>query len=563
MKVNSLILSKLIKYSDPIDPDFISSRRASYINPTSPQSSENKVERRSPPSPPFVSRSQSLRISQSPHHITTSEHKPASFEEKEGTEEDSERIKRKTIAERMARLGGIKFGIAPIPGTAHRPISKGLDAEQSDETGNAPEESDGGVEEEERARKDRIAARLAQIGGMRIGMMPTGIGSIPAPESRSVSCPLAENTSPPNRPSRPIPAPNQLSTVNSESASAYASDDAVKVEAEESETEEINYQDAEPEEVPPSLPSRDNRPARRRESTDTVASSSSRTYRPPVPAAPPRRSSMHAHVSEPLQGAPQRKSSYNVPQSDFVMVEQEDLETTATRTSRAPPARRAPEIPMMEDSQENISSQWELPSIPTANMDSTDAELSLSWIDDGESHLPGGDHPQPSQASVPQPKTSMLPAVSKVMTADELIAVWGRVGVQVCEVATTLFEKSKKSLIGDGTYEGFVKVVLAQVPNVADVSIDAKEYGYVVYSQNGSTVQKRASDIMPGDIIELHDAKFKGHKGLHTYQQTVGGSGEFVIGIVGEFDTKKSKIKVFQANQHVGQQVGIIRYDQN
>jgi hypothetical protein len=121
-------------------------------------------------------------------------------------------------------------------------------------------------------------------------------------------------------------------------------------------------------------------------------------------------------------------------------------------------------------------------------------------------------------------------------------------------VATTLFEKSKKALIGDGTYAGFVKAVLADVPTAAQVSIDAGEYGYLVYSQNGSVVQKRASDIMPGDIVEIHDARLKGHKGLQTYQVTVGGSGELVVGVVAEFDNKKSKIRVLQANQHVGQQ---------
>jgi len=140
------------------------------------------------------------------------------------------------------------------------------------------------------------------------------------------------------------------------------------------------------------------------------------------------------------------------------------------------------------------------------------------------------------------------------VSADDLITIWGRVGVQVCEVATALFEKSKKTLIGDGTYSGFIKAVLVDVPNSAQVSIDAGEYGYLIYSQNGSVVQKRASEIMPGDIVEVHDARFKGHKGLQTYQLSVGASGELVMGIVAEFDTKKSKIKAFQANQHVGQQ---------
>jgi hypothetical protein len=132
------------------------------------------------------------------------------------------------------------------------------------------------------------------------------------------------------------------------------------------------------------------------------------------------------------------------------------------------------------------------------------------------------------------------------------MAVWGRVGVQVCEVATTLFERSKKGLIGDGTYPGFVRAVIKEVPNAVLTS----DYGYVIYKQSGGSVQKRASDIMPGDLIELSDAKFKGHKGLQAYHQNVG-TEEPMIGVVSEFEPKKSKIKAFHANQHVGQQVSI------
>jgi hypothetical protein len=120
-----------------------------------------------------------------------------------------------------------------------------------------------------------------------------------------------------------------------------------------------------------------------------------------------------------------------------------------------------------------------------------------------------------------------------------------------------MFEKSKKTLIGDGTYTGFVQAVVATVPNAAAVPTASGEYGYVVYLQNGASVQKRASEIMPGDIVEIHDAKFKGHKGLQTYHQNVGAAGEDLVGVVGEFEAKKSKIRVFHANQHVGQQVGV------
>lgn len=141
------------------------------------------------------------------------------------------------------------------------------------------------------------------------------------------------------------------------------------------------------------------------------------------------------------------------------------------------------------------------------------------------------------------------------LSADELMALWGRIGVQVCESATSLFEKSKKALIGDGSYAGFIHDVLAAVPNAASVPSASGEYGYVIYVQHGPSVQKRVSEIMPGDIVEIHDAKLKGHKGIQTYHQSVGGSGEVLLGVVGEFEAKKSKIRVFQANQHVGQQV--------
>jgi len=209
----------------------------------------------------------------------------------------------------------------------------------------------------------------------------------------------------------------------------------------------------------------------------------------------------------------------------------------------------------MDKSHESISSQWELPSIPTANLDfGGNADLSLSWSDAGESVSP--DIPtQSSTIRASKAKSQKSPGIEMAMSADDLIAVWGRVGVQVCETATALFEKSKKSLIGDGTYAGFIKAVLEDVPNAAEVAFATGEYGYLIYYQNGSIVQKRASEIMPGDIIEVHDARFKGHKGLQAYQQSVGGSGELVIGIVGEYEAKKLKVKVFQANQHVGQQV--------
>ncbi|KAJ7214034.1 hypothetical protein GGX14DRAFT_618114 [Mycena pura] len=191
------------------------------------------------------------------------------------------------------------------------------------------------------------------------------------------------------------------------------------------------------------------------------------------------------------------------------------------------------------------SSQWELPSIPTGSLDFGGGIDTAFSVSEPVATPVQPTHPQSSQ----QP-----PAVKHTevhYSADELVAMWGRVGVHLCEAASQLFEKSKKTLVGDGTYAGFINAALDETPNAARAVPPA--WGYLVYAQSAGSVQKRLSDIMPGDIVALFDAKFKGHKGLAAYSQTVG-AGEPLVGVVSEFEQKKSKIRVFQANQHVGHQ---------
>ncbi|KAH9924333.1 uncharacterized protein BXZ73DRAFT_50533 [Epithele typhae] len=183
-----------------------------------------------------------------------------------------------------------------------------------------------------------------------------------------------------------------------------------------------------------------------------------------------------------------------------------------------------------------------------------DADLSLSgqWSEDSTSYPPA-----PPASAVP-PQTPPAPATQArapppadlQLSTEELMATWGRVGVQMHEVSAALFEKSKKGLVGDGTYIGFVAAVRAQVPTAAQAGAGLDGLGYLVYAQVAGAVQKRASDILPGDVIVVSDAKFKGHKGLQTYNQTVGVS-EPVVGVIGDFEAKKSKVKVYQAN-HIG-----------
>jgi myosin tail region-interacting protein MTI1 len=499
-------------------------------------------------------------------------------QEEKPEEQDEEAARRRTIADRMAKLGGIRFGAAPpMPQRAARPSNPNEEESHPDEAeaGEKPELTE---EEEERARKERIAAKLAGMGGMRIGMMPPSFPTRKPPtvQKEVEEADVPKSPPPPARapPSRPPPPPQASKDKDSGSdyESATTSDDGVKVEAEESEIEEVDYEDAQPEPEPappPPPPARGVRQARR-QSTDLTnpGSPPPPAGRPPVPAGlPPRRMSGQTAPTprRPSGEAPApEKAPFNRGQSDYVMVEEPETEEAPPPLpsnrpgARAPPPSRAPPPPQAEKD-DSISSQWELPTIPSSNLNFGNDDLSTSWTE-ADSAAPLSESimlvPSPNEANLTPRVETAAPRVKLpselLLSADDLMAMWGRVGVQVCEVAMTLFERSKKGLIGDGTYPGFVRAVLHEVPNASS----GDEWGYLVYKQSAASVQKRASDIMPGDIIEILDGKFKGHKGIHAYHQNVGAQ-EPLVGVVSEVETKKSKIRVFQANQNVGQQVSL------
>ncbi|KAG6898401.1 hypothetical protein C0992_004112 [Termitomyces sp. T32_za158] len=524
---------------DPIDPSFHSpSRRASFVSAqplSSPPATESLV-----------------------------------------TPEDDQAIRPKTIAERMAKLGGIKFGAAPLlPHVAHSPpVPKEEEAEQPDPFEQPFRASDLTEEEEEQARKERIAAKLAMMGGMRIGMMPLGAGNVqPQTFEAEERPPALPSRVPPARPTSPPQSQDIDEQESGLSASqiSYASatsDEGVKVEVEDSEIEEISQADAqeteeEPEEVPPPVPARG---PRRRGTANSESENSSISRlpppRPPVPMSFPTRSASVQSTSsmarqssvDSTQGV--QKASMYKPQSEYVMVEEptsfvaeEEEEIPPpppARPSHRPPPRTAPPPPPEPSAplSDSISSQWEMPSIPSGPIEfSIPANISLSWPEGSSASSSLSPNPPSSRPAVD---------VDVHLSSDDLMTVWGRVGVQICEVATRLYEKSKKSLIGDGTYDGFIHAVLSEVPNAA-MPTSTASYGHLIYAQTGNTVQRRASEILPGDIMVLYDAKLKGHKGLQSYHQNVG-IGEPLVGVVSEFEPKKSKVRLFQANQHVGQQ---------
>jgi hypothetical protein len=55
-----------------------------------------------------------------------------------------------------------------------------------------------------------------------------------------------------------------------------------------------------------------------------------------------------------------------------------------------------------------------------------------------------------------------------------------------------------------------------------------------------------------GDIAAFHDTRFKGRKGISSYEQHVGSVEEPLVGIIAEFDTKgKHKLRVLQVERGV------------
>ena len=484
-------------------------------------------------------------------------------------------MRRRAIADRMARLGSIRFG-GPPP---MNPLSRPPLPAAPPPTSIPPDELESeDREEEEEARKQRIATRLAGMGGMRLGMLPPGApvrSATREDESEDavpVPVPAPQRPAPTRKPPPPVPT----DVVFTAELQGRESEDAEM---------EVRYLDAEgplSEEDAPGL-------LRFAEALPTPPPRVSRSPppgRPPVPTIPTtllgRRAS--GATTSSRQASLDEASEVPRAQSEYVMVEAEGeedvvspLRRRSTRGARSialppPPPPSAVDLPEAL-SMLMVGAQWELPVIPQGQ--EGEEMASLGWSEDSTAvHIP------PPVSSAPSSRRASEKGVlsasrsgsmsasgsgfgsgsgsvareQQQMTPDELVAVSERVGARVVNAGMALFETSKRVLVGDGSYAGFVRAALGQA-GIALPTPD--EWGYVVYLQTGNAVQRRVSDILPGDVIAFWDAKLKGHKGLQPYSRTVGVGEAPLVGIVSEFDVKKSKVRVWQANQHVGQQVSL------
>ncbi|CAE6471020.1 unnamed protein product [Rhizoctonia solani] len=474
----------------------------------------------------------------------------------EGEAETEEQARRRTIAQRMAKLGGIKFGmpgVAPPPVPRRQPTNPPEEDDNNEPAESAPtldsapvsvpvaEEAqlvDDGSEESERARKERIAAKMAAMGGMRFGMLPPGAGgplgrpppppsTAPPPPPTAVPPPVPSVTPP--RPPSSAPPPVPTKAKSPERGASEADDfatisegqsleeEGVHVEAEVSEPEQLGMPEEEDEPTPPPPP----RPANRPPPAPRAMSPPSRN---PPPAPGSRQNSFDVGASQP-----QGFTMVEAPGDDSDADGPPPPPRPATRPP-PPPSSRPPPPPPEESDFEHAG---------------VDDYMTRSLVSEDETNYPTGQEaPARTSRELPIPprptaiRLTAAPPPGYEPDSDMLMVLWGKIGVQVTQSAIALAEKGKKSIVGDGTGAGFVTAVLAGVDTAYKSS-----YGWLVFAQSGGKVQRRSSDIMPGDIVVMTDVKLKGHKGLQAYSTHVSGE---LVGVVSEFEAKKHKIKVWQ-----------------
>ena len=501
--------------------------------------------------------------------------------------------RRRTIAERMAQLGGIKLGVPPPPvnrvqpsAPTQPPEDAGTEGSTADSVQPVPGEEE--EEEDEQARRQRIAAKIAGMGGMRFGMLPVQPGTTSVTPPPPPPIPVRpEEEATPRSPLRDIAPPRQPEAYYHEYEQEYeqpsSSDDGVQVEAGECGFEEVGHGDledgcnnggvegdkvsedrydnggidGETPVVPPSPSARSTR------SLIPITRPLTPITHPPIPPSQLPGRGGSGTTNAPVPHSPMRQYA-----SDLVVVLPEESPLPPLTLHSRVPSHQWSVHPPQESSDPAGRGQREpLSPIPSVSPDLGTCDLSgPMWSEDSKAYPPAV--PSPLSISTPppaltsgvlqqpvgqRPRTPV--AVPSQMTSDDLRALWGRVGVCVGEAASQLLQRSKRTLVGNGSYEGFVAEALAQVPNALPPQSPG-EYGILIYAQAGVQVHTRMTDILPGDVVVLNAAKLKGYRGLHFYIDYVG-EGAPCMGVVSEFDTNKLKLKALRANKRVGRAVRI------
>ncbi|KIR80880.1 myosin I binding protein [Cryptococcus gattii E566] len=542
-----------------------------------------------------------------PAPATAEETKGKPGVEETGVSKDEEDAARRSgIAARMAKLGGIKFGIPPphpmkthsvdtagsdsIPSRSENlspvenenepapsPPSTGVEAEQRQ-----PEGDDQGKEasseeetpEQEAERRRATLARLRAGGALGFGMfnqpsqMEAGDGEEGEDEGASV-----EGRGPPppplpsGRPGQGMPPFNRDVGTGEEEATEEQEGQGDQSQDEEAARPVINTMYGGNDAPPPpgaaplspvdpngiSRPLASEREGQERSDTyETTAASTDNRRLPPVPPAfspPPARQ----------QGVGEETGDENPPPPP------------------PPPPRAAGHLGSVHEPSISGAASLEQPRSPRGSVAPPASQMRMG----PEPYTGGGGPfagvpaafpptgPPAPPAAVPAPNPKQLSGDSQETAAplgryvsasrqgtkpgyDQLKEASVNYGQGVVRVARGIFAQGKKGFYGDGSASGFVAVVMdnAGVPRPS-----GNAWGQVIFEQEAGSILRRYDEPRPGDIAAFYDAKLKGKKGLHTYSQHVGSVEEPLVGVISEFEDRKHKLRVLQVERGVPDEV--------
>ena len=443
----------------------------------------------------------------------------------------------------------------PDPGPAPSVIIPGPSPPSRSNFSHEPQESD--EEKQAQVRKRSLIERMARLGGIKLGAA-IGPGhpsrkqpSTPTPAPVLAPAPTPESV----EPSSPIPyavkesvikdfvdsteGEKRLTAGTSELSHPTASKTVLPpvpvADPTYTRVEEDEDWYTEEDEVPPVVPSKPY----------------SQSLSPPPPPPPPPKEQTYYHGEETQLDYGHASQSdvshnntpyvehfthYTQPQQSYyspygqVPVSQmtEHVAYTNSQPQTAPPGRvydvYSPgdhSTSTMHPSQERFDPRG--PALPHITYEVAQSD---TW--ESKPYASMTDHPQYSQPS-----------------SEELFAIWRRVGCHVDGAAAALLEKSKAEIIDDGTPTGFVEAALDLVSSAEPISKET--YGHLIYAQNGRTVNMMITEILPGDIVAMTDVHFHGTKSnFKRYELTIETQGGPFLCIVQDMDPKRRKLRVYQ-----------------
>lgn len=454
-------------------------------------------------------------------------------------EADEEQLRRRRLADRMARMGAQPIMGAPMPFKKRTMPQEAM----PEETGAAKAEGEG----------------RGQTPGSPPSDAVTGVGSAmrgapPAPTALG---------SPPPVPTQSPPPPTRAESMSKRrsASSAGASDDGGG---------SLNRQSSIRARPPVPMTQafvaseEDGNEDDRGASTTTEPVEARMASPPPrAPMSPPPRPPMSPAPRAPMRAPPTRESSVSTGNDGGVEVAGEPAQAAAetpAATTRLCPVESS--APSSRDLDLMPSSQWWRHGLPVKlppTLQRPDAAASVSTETDGRWHLTRVDLIfedysstvitvlyQDDDADEEHTKLTQQHRFSPGRPSMQQLQEWSqRYSSMIARQANALLAaKDSGPALGDGTSRGFISALVSLATNEACLPSVGSSFGAIILAQAGTTpVDTGADEIRPGDVVALHGADLKGKRGLTPYHATYGSANDPTFACVIEADSSSTSKK--------------------